>query len=195
MKVKMKYKTIVNEPSKSLFSKKRLSSVNIASGKMDTMSNKIAFMPNFIHSMDSANIQLLIKNFIEKKKETINLFTVHDCFSTTPNYMVDLNKEVRLAFIMMYFDTDYIKKVHISFLRQIYMESKRMYVEINGKTETLKFNDINDINFDVTSKYIVKDQNGKEYSIPPLPFNMDKWNDESKLIFKKGILNSLYLIN
>jgi DNA-directed RNA polymerase len=195
MKVKMKYKTIVNEPSKSLFSKKRLSSVNIASGKMDTMSNKIAFMPNFIHSMDSANIQLLIKNFIEKKKETINLFTVHDCFSTTPNYMVDLNKEVRLAFIMMYFDTDYIKKVHISFLRQIYMESKRMFVEINGKTETLKFNDINDINFDVKLKYIVKDQNGKEYSIPPLPFNMDNWNDESKFIFKKGILNSLYLIN
>lgn len=195
MNIKMKYVDLKNHPSKSLFSKKRISSVNIASNKMDIMSNKIAFMPNFIHSMDSANIQLLIKIIKDKKKDNFNLFTVHDCFATTPNYMEELNKEVRSAFIMMYFDTEYIKNVHINFLRQIYMDTKKMYAEINGVTEVVKFNSIEDINFDLNLKYIVKDEYGKEYTIPSLPFNGEIWNEEKISIFKQGIESSDYLIN
>jgi len=102
MIVKMGYQERKSKPVVSLFSRLRLGSVSLPLKDMDSMSNQIAFMPNFIHSMDATNIQFLIKRFIDKNK-TINLLTTHDCFSTTPNYMYDLNKEIRLAFLMIYF--------------------------------------------------------------------------------------------
>jgi DNA-directed RNA polymerase len=100
---------------------------------MDSMSNKIAFMPNFIHSMDSTNIQILIQNYKSKKEEDINLLTIHDCFATTPNYMKELNKEVRLAFLMIYFQGDYIRSVHEHFLNKIYKNTNKIY-ELKNKT-------------------------------------------------------------
>lgn len=68
--------------------------------------------------MDSANIHLLIENLIAEN-HNINLFTIHDCFASTPNTMKLLNIEVRKAFSMMYFDLDYIKSMHEDFIVQI----------------------------------------------------------------------------
>jgi len=70
MKVRMGYKKRESKPIKSLFSKLRLGSVSLPLTKMDHISNQISFMPNFIHSMDATNIQLLIKIFKDKKKRT-----------------------------------------------------------------------------------------------------------------------------
>jgi len=68
--------------SKSLFIKKRSRSVTISlpTTSLDTRKIKRDFMPNFIHSMDASNIQLLIQRLIEISDNTINLYTIHDWF-------------------------------------------------------------------------------------------------------------------
>jgi len=55
-------------------------------------------MPNLIHSLDASNIHLLC----EKLKD-IPLYTIHDCFASTPNNMEVIEKMVKFAFIEIYF--------------------------------------------------------------------------------------------
>lgn len=195
----MQYKKRKSEPLNSLFSKLRLGSVSLPLNKMDSISNRIAFMPNFIHSMDSTNIQLLIKNYKDKKQENINLFTIHDCFATTPNYMKDLNRDVRLAFLMIYFQGDYIKTVHENFIKKIYNCTQAIYEyeennETLQETEKLEENkkvstsnesnnsknlvrlDIEDVNnlflsLNINKKYVIRTP--RKYIIPSLPYNVD----------------------
>ena len=115
----MAYASLKNKDGKNLYNKRRGASVTLPiNGQLDRVSNKIAFMPNFIHSMDSAHIQLLVMNLIAENRN-INLFTIHDCFATTPDTMRYLNAEIRRAFAMLYFDQDYIKVMHNDFISQI----------------------------------------------------------------------------
>jgi len=52
-------------------------------------------------------------------KENIPLYTIHDCFATTPNNMELIKNNVTLLFSEMYFSEPYIKILHISLLKQI----------------------------------------------------------------------------
>ena len=65
-------------------------------------------MPNFIHSMDASNIHLLIDLLIYDKYY-IQLYTIHDCFASTINNMKYIEKYVKLAFIKLYFEKNYLK--------------------------------------------------------------------------------------
>jgi DNA-directed RNA polymerase len=203
MVIKMKYLKKTSEPIKSLFTKRKLGTVSLPT-TMDSVSNKIAFMPNFIHSMDATNIQILIQNYKAKKKESMNLLTIHDCFATTPNYIEELNKEVRLAFFIIYFKTDYIRSVHENFLYKIYKCTNKIYT-LNNKKEYLnnsylepaEKNDVVNKNLsiikrkylqeveikdpdnlflslDIKKEYIVETKNNKFQIIPCLPYNFDK---------------------
>jgi len=194
MKVKMGYQKRESKPITSLFSKLRLGSVSLPLTKLDFMSNRIAFMPNLIHSMDATNIHLLTKKYIDKNK-AINLLTVHDCFSTTPKYMYDLNKEIRLAFLMIYFkEDDYIKSVHEKFIQQIYNTTKSIYIKENDKLVEVKIEDIKNItlSLDSNKEYVIK-INEKNYTLPSLPYNTKNWK-EIKKSFER-IVSSLYFIN
>ena len=194
MKVKMNYNKKESKTIKSLFSKLRLGSVSLPLTKMNHISNRIAFMPNFIHSMDATNIQFLIKLLKEKYKKEINLITIHDCFATTPNYMFELNKEIRIAFIMIYFQGDYIKSVHENFIKQIYSNTKLIYIKENDKLIKLNFEDIKNktLSLDSNKEYVVE-FNKKKYTIPRLPYNTNNW-----ALIKKAferIVDSRYFIN
>nr|QWO71438.1 RNA polymerase [Termitomyces sp. T123] len=191
MTIKMAYTELKRKRGKNLFNPKKSNSVSLPLKKMDKLANKIAFMPNFIHSMDSTNIQLLIK-ILRENKQNINLFTIHDCFATTPDTMKLLNSEVRKAFAMMYFDLNYIKNLHLDFLKQI-----SLITQIYQKdTEGNRFHyDIRD-NFSLNKNlFFIINNNGKEVikNIPDFPFE-EKW-EVVKDIFKEGILNSVYFIN
>ena len=52
-------------------------------------------------------------------KNNIPLYTIHDCFATTPNNMELIKNNVTLLFSEMYFSTPYLKILHISLLKQI----------------------------------------------------------------------------
>nr|QWO71442.1 RNA polymerase [Termitomyces titanicus] len=191
MKIYMGYNQFEQKNTNVFFKKrKRGSIVNLPINKIDKLANKIAFMPNFIHSMDSANVQLLIKNLIIKN-EFINLFTIHDCFASTPETMRLLNFEVRRAFAMIYFDQNYIYIMHRNFLNQI--RSHTTIYEDNG-FESIPL-DIAQIEKTDTAKnenlFILVDK--KRMNIPKIPFNVD-W-ELVKGIFEKGIIKSLYFIN
>jgi hypothetical protein len=43
-------------------------------------------MPNLIHSLDACNIHLLVNELLEGNKNRIlPLYTIQDCFASTPN--------------------------------------------------------------------------------------------------------------
>lgn len=75
---------------------------------------KRSFMPNFIHSLDTANVHLFLLNISEIK---LPVYTIHDCFASTPNNMFKLVKYVKQAFIEIYFKDDgYLSKLHKHFI-------------------------------------------------------------------------------
>ena len=194
MRIKMGYKQRESKPIISLFSKLRLGSVSLPLTKMDHISNRIAFMPNFIHSMDATNIQLLIQIIQATNQTKMNLITIHDCFATTPDYMFYLNKEIRLAFIMIYFQGDYIKSVHENFIKQIFCSTKLIYIKENDKLIKVKIENIKNLtlSLDLNKEYVVK-INKKKYIIPRLPYNTNKWGLIKKTF--ERIVESKYFIN
>nr|QWO71412.1 RNA polymerase [Termitomyces sp. T28]QWO71415.1 RNA polymerase [Termitomyces sp. T60a]QWO71420.1 RNA polymerase [Termitomyces sp. T99]QWO71421.1 RNA polymerase [Termitomyces sp. T132]QWO71424.1 RNA polymerase [Termitomyces sp. T8] len=194
MRIELRYKEFKTKKGKSLYDSKKRNSVSLPiPGKIDHKANKLSLLPNFIHSMDSANIQLLVHN-LTLNNNNINLFTIHDCFATTPNTMRILNLEVRRAFSLMYFDEIYLKKLHLEFIREI-SNYEHIYKEDSDGNET---------SFDLLSCYenyrlfiFINSKKKKEERVklylPNLPFKF-KW-EVVKEIFEKGISNSLYFIN
>ena len=55
-------------------------------------------MPNFIHSLDASNVHLLIKDLYETDR--ILVYTIHDCFASTPNNIELLEGKVKRAFTL-----------------------------------------------------------------------------------------------
>jgi DNA-directed RNA polymerase len=58
-------------------------SILIPTDQIDYGSIKTGIMPNLIHSLDSSNIHILIRNLKNNfNKRFIDLYTIHDCFAT-----------------------------------------------------------------------------------------------------------------
>jgi hypothetical protein len=72
---------------------------------------------NTFFDLDLINHLDIIK--ISAFKNNIPLYTIHDCFATTPNNMELIKNNVTLLFSEMYFSEPYIKILHISLLKQI----------------------------------------------------------------------------
>nr|QWO71439.1 RNA polymerase [Termitomyces sp. DKA64] len=192
MKIYMGY-TLFVQKNATVFikkEKKRGSTVSLPLNKINKLANKIAFLPNFIHSMDSANVQLLIKNLISENR-FINLFTIHDCFASTPETMRLLNYEVRRAFTMIYFDQNYIYTMHRNFLAQI-ISHTTIYMDNGKEIIPLDLTQIDKIDYTKTANLFILLNNKRVY-IPELPFNVD-WT-LIKDVFEEGIKKSIYFIN
>jgi DNA-directed RNA polymerase, mitochondrial len=71
---------------------------------------KQAIIPNIIHSLDSSHLINLINNTI--KENFYPLITVHDCFSTLPNKMNQLEFKVKKEFILLYTKQKFLKTFH-----------------------------------------------------------------------------------
>jgi len=75
-------------------------------------------MPNLVHSFDAANICLMI-DYLIKNSKNINIFCVHDCFSSTANSIEIINNTVRYAFLMIYSDNKFLENLHNHFIHCI----------------------------------------------------------------------------
>jgi len=70
--------------------------------------------------------------------------------------MYDLNKEIRLAFLMIYFKDDYIKSVHENFIKQIYNNTKLIYIKENDKLVKVNIEENQNLTLDCNKEYIIK---------------------------------------
>ena len=144
--------------------------------------------------MDASNIHLLISKIMEGLNKSnndhkINLYTIHDCFATTPDNMNLINKTVKAVFIDLYFDVNFIENMHDSFVNQ-----NSSYYDI--KNEDVYENDIliNKQYFYLDDEALeVKKKNKVKIYIPLKPVISN--NEEVKRIFIEGIKKSLYFIN
>jgi len=70
-------------------------------------------MPNLVHSMDASNIILLINSIISLDyNNNIPILTIHDCFASNANYIELLNYHVKLAFLNIYKDNNFVNNYH-----------------------------------------------------------------------------------
>jgi DNA-directed RNA polymerase len=69
-----------------------------------------AVAPNFVHSFDSAHLQLTIN--AAAKDGMKNFLVIHDSFSTDANNAGRFNKIIRREFVNMYKDFDHVNKFH-----------------------------------------------------------------------------------
>ena len=132
-----------------------------------------SIVPNIVHSFDASNIAVLIDYLISNSNgHNLDLITIHDCFATTPNNMEIMERNVKAAFIDIYFkDQSYIEKMHNHIIDQI-----KSFIEI----------DIID-----GKKYIEIDN--ERYLIPEIPKSF--LNQELIHIFIRGINNSKFFIS
>lgn len=94
--------------------------ISIPTNNIDTKRQSSAFMPNLIHSLDASNIQLLVYLIINLPFEMgsininndIPLYTIHDCFASNIENINKIETLVKSAFIDMYFNVNYLIKLH-----------------------------------------------------------------------------------
>jgi len=69
-----------------------------------------AVSPNFIHSFDSAHLQLTVK--AAAKEGMTNFLVVHDSFATDANSAARFNEIIREEFVGMYKNRDHLNEFH-----------------------------------------------------------------------------------
>jgi hypothetical protein len=170
LKISLSTMVYTSELTKSkLVSSSKPVTIRLPQNKLDKMAIKRSFMPNLIHSLDASNIHLLTPKLTSEP-----LYTVHDCFATTPNNMESLENFVKEAFIEIYFrDGNYLESMHKNLVEQIKTHSKDYFVSNNGE-----------------EKIIINDE---EFTIPKLPSEFI--SSEHNKLFINGLLKSKYFIS
>lgn len=168
----MKFKSILTS-TKLIKSSKAYGTVTISlpTDKLNKSKINRSFMPNLIHSLDAANIHLLIKRII-KYEDIKSIYTIHDCFATTPNNMTRLDRLIKICFIHIYFTQEnYLVVMHRNIVEQI----ESFAPEFSWVGETLH----------------IRDEKGS-FRVPNIPpqFISNKFRKQ----FIDGILNSIYFI-
>ena len=155
--------------------------ISVPTKELSKKDLKLSFIANFVHSLDSANIHILIKLLLEYKNDLnngckhINLYSIHDCFASSANQIHLIDKLLKEAFIEMYFNENYLEKLHNNLVSQI-----SSYTHIEREIE-------NDNNY---NDYIIIDN--EKVFIPKLPLT-DNWI-ENKNTLITGLRESKYFI-
>jgi len=162
---------------------------------------KRSFMPNFIHSLDASNVHLLLNNISNYK---LPIYTIHDCFASTPNTMFKLEKLVKNAFIEIYFkDEGYLLKLHKHLVESILSATdpikmvdliKKENIYLPLKTHSENYYSTQILTNLANTQITVMDRETNELiTLPDLPSG---YTSKNKLLtsFIKGLLNSKYFI-
>lgn len=70
--------------------------------KLDKNKQKIALMPNLIHSLEKAYLTLLKKEFSKLNPKINNFYSVHDCFAVTADMVKSLITIIKSVYIYLY---------------------------------------------------------------------------------------------
>jgi len=130
---------------------------------------KIALMPNLIHSLDAASLCLVIVNYF-KQIDNINFYSIHDCFAVPCNKVNNLTGLLKTAYCIIYSDSKYLLDFDASFRFSIIKsygeaavlfkdEEAKLIVKLNGENLTFKFPSINSVIQEENSKVNLKNSN------------------------------------
>jgi DNA-directed RNA polymerase len=86
--------------------------------------------------MDASHL-ILILNKISQPSNTISpVISIHDCFGTLPNNMIDLESLVKKEFINLYSKQDFLEKFNSDLLA--ILEKYKIYHEVDIKENKVK---------------------------------------------------------
>lgn len=85
--------------------------------KIDSLKQAQAIIPNIIHSLDANHIITLVNK--AQKDGIFPIITIHDCFGTHPNKMLELNNRVKTEFILLYTQDQFLNKFHNRLIQSI----------------------------------------------------------------------------
>lgn len=110
----------------------------------DTRAQTQAILPNIIHSMDASHLILILN-----KNNISPIISIHDCFGTLPNNMIELEILVKLEFINLYSKTNFLEKFHSDLLEileknkicyEVNKHEHKVYIYLNNSDITLNSN-------------------------------------------------------
>lgn len=78
--------------------------------QFDKSKQKIALMPNLIHSLDAASLSLLYDRFYAAHKPIVNFYAIHDCFTTTCDKVDSLINLLKVVYLSLYTEDNYLRK-------------------------------------------------------------------------------------
>ena len=78
--------------------------------EIDKNKQTSAIVPNIIHSLDASHIMQIIN--INLNLNNYPIITVHDCFGTHPNNLTNLSHVVKLEFIKLYSQYQFLDEFH-----------------------------------------------------------------------------------
>ena len=130
--------------------------------KFNENKQKIALMPNLVHSLDAASLCLVIINYF-KQIDNVNFYSIHDCFSVPCNKVNNLIGLLKTAYCIIYSDSKYLLEFDSNFRSTIIklygkdavsFNDKEGKIIINFKNDTisLKYPSINSVIDSKTSK-------------------------------------------
>ena len=95
----------------SILGKRKSFNLSKSTNKISLKRQNSAIVPNLIHSLDAANISLLIKSLLAEDKK-MNLVSIHDCFASDANNIDLLHFNIRAAFLRIYQNNNFINDFH-----------------------------------------------------------------------------------
>lgn len=95
----------------SVIGKRKSLMLNKKSNKVDIAKQNLGVIPNIVHSMDAANISIVIQSILKIDKHLF-ILTIHDCFGCNANNVQLLSHHVKYAFLSIYSDKNFIEKYH-----------------------------------------------------------------------------------
>jgi len=130
---------------------------------------KIALMPNLVHSLDAASLCLVIVNYF-KQIDNINFYSIHDCFAVPCNKVNNLIGLLKIAYCIIYSDKKYLLEFDTNFRNTIIklygkdavsFKDEEGQLKIKFKTENiyLKYPSINSVLNSNTSQINIKNSN------------------------------------
>ena len=102
-------------------------------------------MPNLIHSLDAASLALVVDLYFQGNNSKINnFFAIHDCFAVTANNVVNLITNIKLVYIKIYSEDNYLLKFDEGIINSIKLQFGKN--AFNDKNKTIKVNGV-EINY------------------------------------------------
>ena len=123
----------------------------------------------------------------------MNLYTIHDCFATDYKNMAVLEVLIKKSFSDIYFNQDYLKLIHNSFINQI-SSITTIFEEISNDSVSkfilIDSRTIKDKNKNLIKNKIYEDNFIKLY-LPNLPDY--KWSVNKDIIRKEIMFNQYFI--